>query len=121
MSSIDSTTVVGALNSLERAVNQLISELREQRQPVLMCASCLSKKQQAEADLANGVLWDGDKPTVPEVRPAETVLPSWQTTAVAGQIMMQCVPLPCCLGCALHHEESAQERATKAGIILGQG
>lgn len=121
---------IGVPQSLTDAMGQLTAALRQmsdtinasalQPPQVFKCASCLSKKQQALADIENGVLWDGDKPTVNEVNMADAWLPSWQTQMVQGQMAMACVALPCCEGCAIHNEPSVVEKMAKSGLILGQ-
>lgn len=121
------TDAMGELTAALKAHTAALSQMAEtvnaaafQPPQVFKCSSCLSKKQQALADIENGVLWDGDKPTVNEINMADAWLPSWQTTMVQGQMVLAAVALPCCEGCAIHNEPSVVEKMAKSGLILGQ-
>jgi hypothetical protein len=122
------TTLIGAMEALTEALRAHTEAMNAQFVPLaevssvpaqqFFCSSCVSKKAQVEADLENGVLYDGDTPVVPRVNMAVVWLPSWQTNSVQGQVLMACIALPSCLACTIHREDSIVEKMTKSGLAL---
>lgn len=83
------------------------------------CASCLGDYITAKSQIELGVMnTDGTEITLPELKDAITILPSWQTNNINGQIVMALCSLPCCLDHAMPKKESVQEKMTRSGLAL---
>ena|SRR6266498_3277122 len=85
----------------------------------LKCLQCIGEYQMAVSDLDNGILHNGEKPVIPEIRAAITLAPSWQSQIIQGQMVMACVAIPSCFEHLTTTKQSPIERATRNGLALG--
>jgi len=86
--------------------------------PSISCFACVENYFIVQKDIRDGVLHNGETPSLPDINPAETYAPCWLAKDVGGAIAWACIVLPTCMKHLQKEQETPLQRATRSGLAL---